>query len=107
MIDSLLLTVLQKILSEKSAEELLRPSDFPGLIIWVRETLKKELSVLTLERFGIGIVSIGIESFFLVDAAMIQELQAHDLLRDPQMAMAHLAGQTAEAMITAARNRDH
>lgn len=107
MTDSLLLTSLQTILSEKTSEKNMRPSDFSGMILWVRDTLKNRLTSLTMERYGIEIVSIGIDSFVLLDAGMIQELQAHDVLKDPQMAIAYLSGQTAEAMIKAASNQQN
>lgn len=101
---SRLLTALQTALFELT-EEGIRPSQIPGCIPKLRELLRQRFTEQTQTQYGITIVSAAIEALYVVDAAMIQELQAHAVLKDPNMAMAYLAGAAAGAMQAAAANR--
>ncbi len=83
-----------------------RPSDLPSLTPQLSERLQAEGDARFLPRFGLALVSVGISSLYVLDAKRIAELQAHAVLKDPAMAMAHLAGATAAAMQSAAQNGD-
>ncbi len=102
-LQALLLTALQTALFDLT-EEGIRPSQLPGRVPALREALKARFTDLTQAQYGITIVSVAIEALYVVDAAMIQELQAHAVLKDPNMAMAYLAGAAAGAMQAAAAN---
>lgn len=103
-IDSLLLTCLQTLVSGWYGEESPRPASIPEILPELREALRQALTRETGLHYGIEIVSIAFESFYLLDAGLIQELQAHAVLKDPALAIAYLAGKTADAMQTAAAN---
>ena len=102
-IESELLGALQAALTALVAEGM-RPSDLPAATPRLAESIQSALTARTLPRFGIEIVSVGISSLYVLDAHRIAELQAHAVLKDPEMAMAHLAGATAAAMQSAAQN---
>ena len=104
LIDSLLLTCLQTIVSQWYGEASPRPSSIPEILPGLSGKLRETLTEETSRKYGIGIVSVAFDAFYLADAEMIQELQAHAVLKDPQMAIAYLAGATASAMQTAAAN---
>lgn len=102
-VHSLLLTQLQASLAELTAEGT-RPSDLPGKIPVLRDLLKNRLTEQTQARYGIEIISIGIAALYILDTSMVQQLQAHAVLQDPEAAMAYLAGAAADAMLAAAAN---
>ncbi len=102
-IESELLGALQAALTTLVTEGM-RPSDLPEAAPQLAERVQTALTAKILPRFGIEIASVGISSLYVLDAAMIAELQAHAVLKDPEMAMAHLAGATAAAMQSAAQN---
>ena len=103
-IDSLLLTCLQTIVSGWYGYESPRPSSIPGILPDLREVLREALTKDTEARYGIAIVSVAFDAFYLADAGLIQELQTHAVLKDPEMAIAYLAEKTADAVQTAAAN---
>ena len=103
-IDSLLLTCLQTLVSEWYGEKAPRPSSIPEILPELSEMLRETLTQETASRYGIEIVSVAFDAFYLADAGLIQELQAHAVLKDPDLAIAYLAGKTADAMQTAAAN---
>lgn len=102
LLDSLLLTCLQTTASQWYGEVSPRPASIPEILPELSEKLRETLTEETAKRYGILIVSVAFDAFYLADAGMIQELQAHAVLKDPQMTIAYLAGATAAAMQTAA-----
>ena len=101
-LETLLLTALQTGLGEQ-VQVGLRLSLLPAMAMLLSEAIRQKWSELTESKYGIQIVSLAIDSMHVLDAAKIAELQAHAVLQDPNAAKAHLAGATADAMQTAAK----
>jgi membrane protease subunit (stomatin/prohibitin family) len=81
-------------------------SALPGHTTEIADALNIELSEKWGALRGISVVSFGVSSVTAdkEDEDRIKELQTHAALRDPSMAIAHLAGAQASAMQTAAGN---
>ncbi|MBR6429089.1 MAG: SPFH domain-containing protein [Clostridia bacterium] len=100
-----LLTALQPALYNVSTQGIMY-SALPGHTKEIASALNEELSETWGELRGISVVSFGVSSVTAdkEDEDRIKELQTHAALRDPSMAIAHLAGAQASAMQTAAAN---
>lgn len=100
-----LLTALQPALY-KVSELGIRYSALPGHTKEIANALNEELSETWTQLRGISVVSFGVSSVSCdkADEDRIKELQTHAALRDPSLAIAHMAGAQASAMQTAAGN---
>ena len=100
-----LLTALQPALYRVS-ELGIRYSALPGHTKEIANALNEELSETWTQLRGISVVSFGVSSVSCdkADEDRIKELQTHAALRDPSLAIAHMAGAQAAAMQTAAGN---
>jgi len=102
-----LLTALQPAFA-RLAEQGIAYSSLPGHTAELADFLNEELSKKWRDTRGIEIVSFGVSSVKAKDEQIdqIRELQRNAVLRDPGMAAAHLAGATAAAMQSAAKNEN-
>lgn len=100
-----LLTALQPAFA-KISDMGIRYSALPAHTMELSETLNGILSAKWKDLRGIEIVVFGVSSVTASeeDEKMIKEIQRNAALRDPNMAAAHIAGATAEAMQNAAKN---
>ena len=100
-----LLTALQPALYRVSEKGIMY-SALPGHTAEIADALNIELSEKWGKLRGISVVSFGVSSVTAdkEDEDRIKELQTHAALRDPNMAIAHLAGAQATAMQNAANN---
>ena len=100
-----LLTALQPAFAKISAMGI-RYSEIPGHTMELSNALNEVLSEKWLKTRGIRIVEFGVNTVKAPeeDEQMIKQLQRNAVLRDPNMAGAHLAGAQAEAMTKAASN---
>ena len=100
-----LLTALQPALYRVSTAGIMY-SALPGHTKEIADALNTELSETWGELRGISVVSFGVSSVTASkeDEDRIKELQTHAALKDPSLAIAHLAGAQAAAMQTAAAN---
>ena len=102
-INSLMLMALGPAI-EDLTETGMRPSDLPSVIPELREAIRKNLSRMTEDRYGITVVSVNIEALYVPDLPMVQELEKAAVLRDPDMAIAYMTTARADAMKAAAEN---
>jgi membrane protease subunit (stomatin/prohibitin family) len=100
-----LLTALQPAFAKISAQGI-RYSALPGHTMELAQVLNEVLSEKWLQRRGIKIVEFGMNTVNASeeDELMIKQLQRNAVLRDPNMAGAHLTGAQADAMQKAAQN---
>lgn len=107
MLKAELLTALQPAFAKISAQGI-RYSALPGHTTEIADALNEVLSAKWKELRGIVVDSIGVNSVSASkeDEDMIKELQRNAVLRNPNMAAATLAGAQAEAMKTAAGNKN-
>ena len=100
-----LLTALQPAFAKISAQGV-RYSELPGHTMELGQALNDVLSDKWLKTRGIKIVEFGMNTVNASeeDEQMIKQLQRNAVLRDPNMAGAHLAGAQADAMQKAAQN---
>ena len=84
----------------------IRYSSLPGHTMELADALNAVLSEKWVKLRGIEIVSFGVSSVKASeeDEQMIKELQKNAVLRNPNMAAAHLVGAQAQAMQDAAKN---
>lgn len=101
-----LLTALQPAYAKISAMGV-RYSALPGHTMELAQALNEVLSEKWTALRGIKIVSFGVNTVNASeeDEKMIKQLQRNAVLRDPNMAGAHLTGAQADAMIAAANNQ--
>ena len=107
MLKSELLTALQPAFARIS-ETGIRYSALPGHTVELSDALNEVLSKKWTELRGIMVYSLGINSVTASreDEEMIKQLQKSAVMRDPGMAAATLVGAQADAMRTAAGNRN-
>ena len=107
MLKAELLTALQPAFAKISAQGI-RYSALPGHTTEIADALNEVLSAKWKELRGIVVDSFGVNSVTASkeDEDMIKELQRNAVLRNPNMAAATLAGAQAEAMKTAAGNKN-
>ena len=100
-----LLTALQPAFAKISAQGV-RYSALPGHTMELAQALNEVLSEKWLKTRGIKIVEFGVNTVNASeeDELMIKQLQRNAVLRDPNMAGAHLTGAQADAMQKAAQN---
>lgn len=100
-----LLTALQPAFAKISAQGI-RYSALPGHTMELAQVLNEVLSEKWLQRRGIKIVEFGMNTVNASeeDELMIKQLQRNAVLRDPNMAGAHLTGAQADAIQKAAQN---
>ncbi|MER1999488.1 MAG: SPFH domain-containing protein [Lysinibacillus sp.] len=100
-----LLTALQPAFAKISAQGV-RYSALPGHTMELAQALNEVLSDKWLKTRGIKIVEFGVNTVNASeeDEQMIKQLQRNAVLRDPNMAGAHLTGAQADAMQKAAQN---
>ena len=100
-----LLTHLGPAFAQISALEV-RPNELPGKNIEIRDALRVELTNEWLERRGIEIVNVSINSPTIPkeDEKLIQSAQRTAMYRDPSMAAAKMVDAQSEAMTEAAKN---
>lgn len=100
-----LLTALQPAFA-KISEMGIRYSAVPGHAAEMGQALNEVLSSKWSELRGIEIISFGVSSIKASDEdeQMIKDIQRNYALRDPNMAAAHIAGATADALKGAANN---
>lgn len=100
-----MLTALQPAFAKISAMGI-RYSAVPGHTMELTDALNEVLSDNWGGRYGIAISSIGVNSIKAPDEdeAMIKELQRNAVLRNPNMAAAHMVSAQADAMRAAAAN---
>lgn len=100
-----LLTALQPAFAKISAQGI-RYSALPGHTMELAQALNEILSDKWLKTRGIKIVEFGMNTVNASeeDELMIKQLQRNAVLRDPNMAGAHLTGAQADAMQKAAQN---
>ena len=102
-----LLTALQPAFAKISAMGI-RYSEVPAHTAEVADALNEQLSKKWKELRGIEIVSFGVSSITASeeDEKMIKDMQKSGALRDPSMAAATLAAAQADAMRSAASNKN-
>ena len=85
----------------------IRYSALPGHTRELADAMNQELSRQWSQHRGLSIVSFGVSSVSAneEDEATIKQLQRNAVLRNPNMAAAHLVGAQAEAMQSAAKNQ--
>ena len=107
MLKTELMTALQPAFARIS-EMGIRYSALPGHTMEMAEALNEVLSKKWRELRGLEIVSVGVSSVKASeeDEALIKQLQKDAVLRNPNMAGAHLVGAQAEAMQSAAKNEN-
>ena len=105
MLKTELLTALQPAFA-KISEKGVRYSNLPAHTIEIADALNEVLSAKWKEHRGLVIASMGINSVSASkeDEDMIKELQKNAVLRNPNMAAAHIVAAQAEAMQSAAKN---
>ena len=101
------LTALQPAFARISAQGI-RYSALPGHTAELAQAMNAELSAKWSALRGISIVSVGVNSITASaeDEATIKELQKSAVFRNPNMAAAHMVQAQAEAMKTAAGNKN-
>lgn len=101
------LTALQPAFARISAQGI-RYSALPGHTQELAQAMNTVLSAKWSELRGIQVVSVGVNSVTASpeDEATIKELQKSAVFRNPNMAAAHMVQAQAEAMKTAAGNRN-
>lgn len=99
------INVMQPALA-KISEMGIRYSSLPGYTKEIRDAINGELRAEWLDRRGLSIASIAINSVNASkeDEDMIKQLQKNAVLRDPTLAAANIAGAQADAMKQAASN---
>ena len=107
MLKSELLTALQPAFARIS-EMGIRYSALPGHTIELSDALNEVLSKKWTQLRGIMVYSLGVNSVTASkeDEEMIKQLQKSAVMRDPGMAAATLVGAQADAMRTAAGNKN-
>ena len=102
-----LMTALQPAFAKISAMGI-RYSALPGHTAEIADALNEVLSAKWKKLRGLEIVSFGVSSVTASeeDEAMMKELQRNAVLRNPNMAAAHLVSAQAEAMQSAAKNEN-
>jgi len=102
-----LMTALQPAFAKISAMGI-RYSMLPGHTMELADALNDVLSAKWRDLRGLEIVSFGVSSVKASeeDEKMIKELQRNATFRNPTMAAAHLVGAQAEAMQSAAANKN-
>lgn len=100
-----LLTALQPAFAKISAQGV-RYSALPGHTMELAQALNDILSEKWLKTRGVKIIEFGMNTVNASeeDELMIKQLQRNAVLRDPNMAGAHLTGAQADAMQKAAQN---
>lgn len=85
-----------------------RPNELPGHTEELSQAMNEALTKKWTELRGIAVVSIAMNPITLPeeDAQMIKEAQRTAIMRDPAMAAATLVGAQAEAMKSAAENKN-
>ena len=101
------LTALQPAFAQISAMGI-RYSALPGHTQEIAEVMNRVLSVKWNRLRGVSVVSVGVNSVTASpeDEATIKELQKSAVFRNPNMAGAHMVQAQAEAMKTAAANKN-
>lgn len=101
------LTALQPAFAKISAQGI-RYSALPGHTMELAQAMNQVLSAKWSDLRGISVVSIGVNSVTASaeDEATIKELQKSAVFRNPNMAAAHMVQAQAEAMKTAAGNKN-
>lgn len=101
------LTALQPAFAKISAMGI-RYSALPGHTLELAEAMNQALSGAWREKRGISIVTVGVNSVTASaeDEATLKELQKSAVFRNPNMAAAHMVQAQAEAMKTAAGNKN-
>lgn len=101
------LTALQPAFAKISAMGI-RYSALPGHTLELAEAMDQALSAKWREKRGISIVTVGVNSVTASaeDEATLKELQKSAVFRNPTMAAAHMVQAQAEAMKTAAGNKN-
>jgi membrane protease subunit (stomatin/prohibitin family) len=99
------LTALQPAFARISAQGI-RYSALPGHTLELAEAMNAALSAQWAEKRGIKVASVAVNSVSASaeDEAMIKELQKSAVVRNPNMAAAHMVQAQAEAMKSAAKN---
>ncbi len=101
------LTALQPAFARISAQGI-RYSALPGHTMELAQAMNQVLSAKWSDLRGISVVSVGVNSVTASaeDEATIKELQKSAVFRNPNMAAAHMVQAQAEAMKTAAGNKN-
>ncbi|MCI7808147.1 SPFH domain-containing protein [bacterium] len=101
------LTALQPAFAQISAQGI-RYSALPGHTMELAQAMNNVLSAKWSGLRGISVVSVGVNSVTASaeDEATIKELQKSAVFRNPNMAAAHMVQAQAEAMKTAAGNKN-
>lgn len=101
------LTALQPAFAQISAQGI-RYSALPGHTMELAQAMNQVLSAKWSDLRGISVVSVGVNSVTASaeDEATIKELQKSAVFRNPNMAAAHMVQAQAEAMKTAAGNKN-
>ena len=101
------LTALQPAFAKISAQGI-RYSALPGHTMELAQAMNQVLSAKWSDLRGISVVSVGVNSVTASaeDEATIKELQKSAVFRNPNMAAAHMVQAQAEAMKTAAGNKN-
>lgn len=101
------LTALQPAFARISAMGI-RYSALPGHTMELAEAMNQALSAKWREKRGISIVTVGVNSVTASaeDEATLKELQKSAVFRNPNMAAAHMVQAQADAMKTAAGNKN-
>lgn len=101
------LTALQPAFATISAQGI-RYSALPGHTMELAQAMNQVLSAKWSDLRGISVVSVGVNSVTASaeDEATIKELQKSAVFRNPNMAAAHMVQAQAEAMKTAAGNKN-
>lgn len=101
------ISALQPAFAKISAMQV-RPNELPGHAEELSQAMNEALTKKWTELRGIAVVSIAMNPITLPeeDAQMIKEAQRTAIMRDPTMAAATLVGAQAEAMKSAAENKN-